>query len=146
MVTRDLYSNIAVEPALNPATITADADGLTIDTQGYGSVVLAVNVGESGDSLSGSIKIELEVEESDNDSDWTDVADADLQNTVDGTNDGTFAVIDAAAEDDAVYITGYTGTSRYVRVVINVTGSHTNGTPIGATAILGHPEQAPVNA
>lgn len=144
MVTRDIVSNIAVSPAMNPATLTADADGLGIDLREYGSAMFAVNVGESGDTLSGSVKIELEVEESDDDSTYTDVADSDLDTAVDGTNDGTFAVIDADAEDDAVYTVGYKGTSRYVRIVVNLTGTHTNGTPIGAVAILGHPHQLPV--
>ena len=33
----------------------------------------------------------------------------------------------------------------YVRVVANLTGTHTNGTPIGVAALRGHPHIAPVN-
>ena len=43
-------------------------------------------------------------------------------------------MIDAAAEDDAVYTCQYIGSKRYIRPVINVTGL-TNGTPIGAIGI-----------
>ena len=143
---RDLYSNLGVQAAVDPAVMTADANGNGIDTRGFDSVMLAASVGASGDTLSGSVKIELELEESDDDTTYTDVADSDLLNAVDGTNDGTFAVIDDPAEDDAVYLTGYRGTKRYVRVVVNVTGTHTNGTPIGAVAILGHPHLTPVNS
>lgn len=146
MALRDLYSNLGVQLALETQTFTADGNGNGIDTRGFDSVMLAAAVGISGDTLSGTVMIELEVEESDDDSIYTDVADDDLLNFVAGTNGGTFAVVDDAAEDDAVYLTGYRGSKRYVRVVVNVTGTHTNGTPIGAVAILGHAHLTPVNA
>ena len=41
----------------------------------------------------------------------------------------------AAAEDDASYAIGYNGAKRYVRVACTKTGTHTNGTPIGAVGI-----------
>lgn len=140
-----IYSDVKYQQILDPATVTADAESSTVDIDGYGSACFLVNVGESGDALSGSVKIELEVEESDDDSTWTDVADAHLTNYVDGTNDGTFGVIDDAAEDDARYICGYTGIKRYIRVIVNVTGTHSSGTPIAVTAVLGSPRVAPVN-
>ena len=142
---RDLYSNLKVTKAIENATKTADGDGAGIDTLGYDSLMFAANIGVSGDTLSGSVKIELELEESDDDSVYTDVADADLKNFVAGTNDGTWAVVDDAAEDDAVYICEYRGSKRYARAVINVTGTHTNGTPIDILAIQGHAHLKPVN-
>lgn len=137
MVTRDIQSNVAVRQALESQVVTADQDGDGIDTQGFDSVMFTVPVGASGDTLSGSVFIELEVEESDDDAVYSDVADSDLSSFVAGTNDGTFALIDDPAEDAQVYSVGYKGNSRYVRLVVNVTGTHTNGTPIGAVAILG---------
>ena len=144
MVTRDLYSNLGVEVAIESETLSADKNGETIDTQDYSSLMFAVNVGESGDTLSSSVHIQLEVEESDDDSTWTDVDDDDLTNVVDGTNDGTFAKIVLNGDQD-VYLVGYKGSKRYVRIVANLTGSHTNGTPIGAVALLGHAHLLPVN-
>lgn len=142
---KDLFSNLAVTQLIDPATITSDTNGSSVDMQGYNSLMMVANIGESGDTLSGSVKIEMELEESDDDATFTDVADANMVGEVAGTNDGTFAVVDDAAEDDARYICGYKGTKRYVRPVINVTGTHTNGTPIGVTALQGHAENAPVN-
>lgn len=144
MVTRDLYSNLRVEVALESETLTSSKDGETIDTQGYGSLMFAVNVGESGDTLSSSVHVQLEVEESDNGSDWNDVDDSDLTNVVDGANDGTFAKI-VLNDDQERYLVGYKGAKRYARVVSNLTGSHNNGIPIGALALLGHAEHSPVN-
>lgn len=142
----EIYSNTKVTQVLDPATITADTNCTSVDTDGYESVMFLANIGESGDTLSGSVKIELEVEESDDNSTFTDVADADLVNYVSGTNDGCFGVIDDAAEDDAAYFTAYKGTKRYVRAVLNLTGTHTNGTPISVTALQAKPRVAPVNA
>lgn len=136
---RDLYNHLQVTQVLDPATLTADANSASVDTRGFDSLMFAAAVGESGDTLSGSVYLELEVEESDDNSTWTDVADADLHNSVSGNNTGTFGVIDAAAEDDAVYVTGYKGNKRYVRVVANLTGTHTNGIPVGVVAVQGHP-------
>ena len=132
---QDFYQNVVHDQVVDPDTITADTDGSSVDLLGYSRVVFYALVGESGDTLSGSVKIELEVEDSADDSTFADAADADLTQYVAGTNDGCFALIDAAAEDDAVYMTEYRGAARYVRPVINVTGTHSNGTPIGIVAL-----------
>ena len=145
---RDNYHPQAFRAALDAAVLTADANGNTVDRQGFDSVALAASVGVSGDTLSGSVKIELEVEHAEDDGTgspdtWEDCADTDLLNSVAGTNPGTFAVIDDPAEDDLVYATGYIGDRRFVRVVANLTGTHTNGTPVSAVAVLGHGALAP---
>jgi len=142
---RDFLSNVAISQLIDPANTTADVDGSSIDLLGYGSALIVVSVGETGDTLDADNYIELELEESDNDSTFTDVDDADLRDAVDGTNDGTFALINAADEDDSVYFCQYTGSKRYVRPVINVTGTHSTGTPIGAIGIRGLPKYPPVN-
>lgn len=131
----------SIETDLVAATVDADGDG--VDLQGFESATVLAAVGTSNDTLSGSVKIELELEESDDDSAYTDVADADMIGAVDGTNDGCFAVIDAAGEDNRAYTCGYIGSKRYIRVVVNVTGTHTSGTPIGAFVIKGHSRQNP---
>ena len=108
---------------------TIDVNSSSIDLKEHDGCLFIVGVGESNDTLSGSVKIELEVETSDDDSTWADAADADISSSVTGTNTGTFGVIDGAADDAAVYTTAYVGRERYARVVVNVTGTHTNGTP-----------------
>lgn len=145
MSTREHQTGMQYIQSIDPVTLTADANGTGVDTRGFDSTTILFLVGESGDTLSGSVKIELEVEDSPDDSVWTDVADTDLTIFVSGTNTGTVAVIDAAAEDDSIHSTGYLGDKRYVRPVVNVTGTHTNGTPIGAAVINGHPHISPVN-
>jgi hypothetical protein len=126
MGTVNLFSG-AVNALIAP---TIDKNFTTCDLLNYGGCAIIVDLGNSGDTLSGSVKIELEVEHSDDDSTWADCANADILDPVTGTNLGTFAVVDAPTEDSAIFRTEYVGGKRYVRLVLNVTGTHTNGTPI----------------
>lgn len=132
---RDFEANVLVNQVVDPvvADTDADEDGSSVDLKDYKHVFFVANIGESGDTLSSSVYIELELEESDDDSSFTDVDDADMTNTVDGANDGTFAKI-VLAGDDKRYVTQYKGSARYVRPVVNMTGTHTNGTPVSVTA------------
>lgn len=141
---RDIVNNLKVVSSLLPLTRTTDANGSAADLADYQGAMVVAHLGTSGDTLSGSLKIELELEHSDDNSTWTDCADADLSAAVTGTNTGTFAVIDAAGEDARVYKVGYRGVKRYLRIVYNITGSHSSGTPSSAVIIPGKPKAAPV--
>ena len=140
----DLTSNISITQSRAAAACTGDTDCASIDMQGYSGLLLLVTLGATGDTLDGSNYIELEVEESGNDSDFTDVADADLSSYVSATSTGTFALINAADEDSLTYSCEYLGSSRYIRVVLATTGTHTNGTPISVHSIRYNPTYAPV--
>jgi len=136
---KDLENNLKVEQKLDPAVLTASETALaSFDVQNYGSLMFLALVGQSGDTLSGSVYAELELEHSDDDSTFEACADADLSEAVTGTNTGTFAKIDDPAEDEAVFKVGYKGHKRYVRPVVRLTGTHTNGIPVGIVAVGGH--------
>lgn len=125
-----IHAQIAAK-SLIAAIPTVDANGATVDLLGYQTCLLSAYVGTSLDILAaGTLYIELEVEESTDGSTWTDVADADLSDTASGTNTGCFAYIDTAGQDDTLYQTQYKGSARYVRAVLNITGTQTNGTPL----------------
>jgi len=132
----DLENTSTQTLILPPAVTNADADLTAANQAGFRAVTFQVSVGASADSLSGTNKIELELEESDaSGSGYTDCADADITNSVTGTNTGTFAVVAATDEDDTLYTASYLGSKQYVRVVLNFSGTHTTGTPIGVTAV-----------
>lgn len=140
---KDTYTSQAPIQGLASQVLTGDANGDSVDLQFYEAAQIIAAVGASGDTLSGSVLVDLEVEHADDDGTgspdtWEDCADADLLNAVTGTNTGTFARIDDPAEDEAVYATGYIGGKRWVRVVANLTGTHTNGIPIGVVINRGH--------
>jgi hypothetical protein len=141
----DLENIIKDTKCLTPQVVTTDQDGTAVDLKGYREATFFAMVGASGDTLSGSVKIELELEDSDDNSTFADCADADLSNAVAGTNDGCWGLIDDPAEDDTVLSVTYRGSSRYVRPVVNVTGTHSNGTPIAIIGFAVGAEQLPVD-
>lgn len=119
-----------------PAVKTATVTGTTIDLLGAEAALVMIHFGNSGDTLSGSVYWTPKLQESPDDSTWNDVAAGDLINT-------ELAVIDAPAEDSTIQSVGYKGEDRYIRAVITATGTHTNGTPIGITALLSHKRRQP---
>lgn len=131
---RDRYSEETIEQLIDPAVATSDVNGSSLDLQGYTSGTIIVSVGESADasSLASTIKFDIEIEHSDDDSTFADCAVGD---TVGEVSAGNFGTIDSSADDDAVFTVHYVGSKRYVRPVLNFTGTHTNGTPIGAVGI-----------
>lgn len=135
---RDLYHNVAISQPLIPVVATADQTSSAIDMQGFNSLVVIFDVGNSGDTLSGSVFWTLKLQHSDDNSVYTDVAVGDL------LNGATTVVIDAPAEDSLAVPFGYGGTKRYVKAVATKTGTHTNGTPLGVLALRGHAARKPV--
>lgn len=136
---RDLHNNVDVvrllDAVLTAPTIDRDGD-VDVDTRGYNSCEIVVSVGVSGDTLAAGLNVSLELEDSEDDSTYSDVADAQLLGAT-GGGSGQFALINDPAEDATVYRVGYVGGKRYVRLKVNVTGTHTNGIPIAAVALLG---------
>jgi len=135
----DNFKTIA---AVIPQNLTSDSAASAVDTLGYDQVVIQFHVGNSADTLSGTVKIQLEVQDGATSS-TTACADADLDATVTGTNTGTVAVIDAPNEDSLTVTAEYRGGKLYVKPVFNLTGTHTNGTPCACTVLLGNPRVAP---
>ena len=62
---------------------------------------------------------------------------------VDGS--GIFALVDDSSEDGQAFAIGYVGNARYCRVQVELTGTHSNGTPVAALALLGHGSVKPVS-
>lgn len=136
MAMKDLANNLSVLQLVDPVVVTADTNSTSVDTQFDNGAMLIVNVGESGDTLSGSVKFDYILEDSTDDSTFSAVTSATsvTYGSVDGS--GIFATVDAAAEDDAAYVIGYVGPNRYVRVKIDATGSHSNGTPHSVSGVV----------
>ena len=141
----DLANNTAVALSYKPTVTTAAANGTGVDLQGYKSATLVAYIGAEGDTLSSSVYFEISLEHSDDNSDWSDCAQADITNgtiaaggiwlKVDGTGTaGTSGNPDSTGTFTQV---GYIGGKRYVRGVIAKTGTHSTGTPIGLLVVKG---------
>ncbi len=134
---KDLRSNISVVQTIAPVAGAADADGATVDLQGYESCTFVINMGIEGITLSGSNKIEIELEESTDNSTWTNVTASTSVIGATPNSDGKVATFDDNAETPSVATVAYIGDKRYVRAVANFSGTHGTATPYSVTAIRG---------
>jgi hypothetical protein len=139
---RDISNRTVAVATQVPAVVTADADGTTVDLQGFNSAMVVVNTGIEGDTLSGSVKFDFILEHSDNDSTWSAVTSSTdvTEGSVDSS--GIFLTLDANAETPQISQIGYIGGKQYIRCKIDATGTHSNGTPMGVTVIKGNPSDS----
>ena len=163
MATRDYVNQHKPVIALAQATVTATANGATIDTQGFEVVAHFVFVGKAGDTLSPTVSIALCLQESDDGTTWTYCNDQEIAvprpQSVNGYGIGTangapqngcFALITASASLPASatafaeFGVSYFGPKPYVRVVDFRSGAQATGTASFALALLGYPQYKPV--
>jgi hypothetical protein len=138
-VNRDLGAKLKAVQSITAivGNNTTEGTGVAVDLKGYEGALVLFNIGNSLDTLSGSVYVTLSVQDSDNGSTgW-----ADLASTKYRIDEGSL-LIDDPAEDSiqtAVTVLAGAGVKRYIRPLITFTGTHTNGFPIGATVIKGFP-------
>lgn len=125
---QDLYNLISVAQSLAPAARSSSANGAGVDLQGYDSAVVVVETGAITDGTHTIV-----VQESDDNSAYTAVADADLQ--------GTEPAI-VSTDDNVVFEIGYFGIKRYVRAAVTVAGATTGGV-YGAHVVRGNKRKQP---
>ncbi len=136
---RDISNVTKAVTCQDAKVFTADTDGTTVDRQGFESVMFVVNSGIEGDTLSGSVKFDFILQESDDDSSWSAVTSSTSVTETSVDSSGIFLTLDANGETPQTSQIGYIGGKRYTRVKIDATGTHSNGTPISIQAILGNP-------
>jgi len=122
---RDLQSKVSATLSIASAAINATATGASADLQGFNSALVLLTTGINTDGTHTP-----KLQESVDDSAWTDVAAGDLV--------GAFAVITT----DTLQKVGYKGTQQYIRVVVTVSGA-TTGAVYGASILSGTPELSP---
>ena len=136
---RDISNRTSAVATQVPAVVTADANGTGVDLQGFESAMVVVNSGVEGDTLSGSVKFDFILEESDDDSTYTAVTSSTAVTEGSVDSSGIFLTLDANGETQQCSQIGYIGNSRYIRCKIDATGTHSNGTPIGVVVVRGNP-------
>ncbi len=144
---RDLRPNIAFADAIFPRTISSTGSpdqivGTTVDLQFFESAEVVVYLGdidELGSSPVGSSKVEMLLEDSEDDSTYSAVALADTL----GPSSVTSGIVASSTGDQGAFLqVGYVGGKRYLRITLLPT-TLTNGGPITAFVIKGHPRHAP---
>jgi hypothetical protein len=135
---RDIYHNVKVNQVLSPVVSTTTKTSTAIDLKGFNSAMVAFAIGQTGDTLSGSIYWTLKIQHSEDNVDYTDVTTADLHNSA------ATSVVNSNSLDETVYNFGYKGAKRYLKAVATPTGSHSSGTPVAIIAVLGDASYNPV--
>lgn len=110
----DMKQSNDIQNSLAPAARTASANGSGVDLSGFHSANIAFVVGTITDGTHTP-----SVQESDDNSTFTNVAAADLNGTL------------AALASNTNQRVGYRGTKRYVRAVSTVSGATTGGVYAG---------------
>lgn len=129
------YGNCLYAPSLHPtAARTTSADGASVDRHNttlanYRSAALVVHAGVVTDGTH-AFKIQV----SDDNSAWADAPAEHLQGS---------AISITSATDDQVYMRGYNGPARYMRVASTVTGAPSTGGLYSAGILLMGPRRAP---
>lgn len=135
---RDIYHKILATQHLNPVVSTTTKTSTAIDLQGYNGAMVVFNIGQSGDTLSGSVYWTLKLQHSDDDVTYADLAIADLN------SNSLTVVVNSPALASNAHSFGYQGNKRYLKAVATPTGTHSSGTPIGMTALRSVAAYSPV--
>lgn len=152
MSTRSISKNIAPVNMIDPVNQTINnttVAGAGCDLQGYESATVIAQVGAWGDTVSGGM-IEFAVQESDDNSTFTDVANANLTDTIAGASTvtgaaatGVFGKVSSTSNDQTTFRTGYVGSKRYIRIKMNGEKNLATGSPIAVLLVKGNPDLAP---
>ena len=128
---KDLNNHLDVLASIGPAVYTTSQNGTGVDLRGFDG---AVCVFESGtvDNADADETYTPKVQESDDNSVFTDIAVADLEGTL------------GPMVDDEIQHVGYKGSKRYIRTVMTLAGT-TPSFAGRASVIRGIPHRAPVN-
>ncbi|UOF83031.1 hypothetical protein [Caudoviricetes sp.] len=142
---RDIYNNQDALTSILPAVRTTDVNGTGVDLRDFDGAMVNFHVGAPGITLDASNRIELKIEESDDDSTYTAVADVDTLGAVSGgVATGTAAILIANASASKCIQIGYRGNKRYIRAVVDMVGTHGTGTAISASVTRALPHVAKV--
>lgn len=126
---RDITDNLDLKRAISPQAARTDNTAIVsqaADLHGYDGAMLAINLGANTDA---NATFALLIEDSDNNSDYSAVADEYLN--------GTEALGGFAFDDDnELRKIGYTGIKRYLRATITPTGNDSGNIFVAAEWVL----------
>lgn len=150
---KDLDSNLVVVEGVNPITMTVAVGAKNtgdLDLQGFDGAVIVVHVGakHASDTLSGTNKITVLVEDADDDGTGAagTYGNVDAIDMVGVTpSSGVVLTIDDAAKCAMVHQFGYVGDKRFLKVTATPAGTIANGVPIAIELCKGFPRYVPAS-
>lgn len=142
MPMRDINDELSVVNVITPAVLAADSTPAALDLQGYNAAEILLSIGVGGITFDTTNKIEFVLTHSDDNSTYTNVADADVLK--DGKaptsiSNGIIRSLTAAKAAADVQKLGYIGGKRYLKLLADFSGTHGTGTAISAVLVKGYP-------
>ena len=129
---RDLKPHVFPVLSLVPQAVTAATNGTGIDLRDFGGALAMLSVGALGGTSTPTVT--FRVEESDDDSTYTAVADADLDGGANGI------VISAAnANASSILTRTYMGGKRYIRWACSAVSGSSPTIPASGVIVRGFP-------
>lgn len=113
------------------AAITSTETGASKDVSDFRGACAVIDAGAWTDGTH-----TFKLQDSDDNSTWTDVAATDLS--------GSFSAISSGDNDNAQQYVGYKGIKKYLRLVNTVSGA-TTGLVVGMYIVLADPREIPQN-
>lgn len=140
---KDISNDLEPVVAAGPIALDADNTPVAIDLDGYRAAMILIAVGVGGITFDGSNKIEFTVTDSDDNSTYDAVTQADIEDDI--TVSGTGIVKSLITLHAAATVTkvGYIGGKRYIKIKADFTGTHGGTTPICVLVVKGKPLSAP---
>jgi len=141
---RDIHNGLRVIQTLDPKLTTETRHGAPVDGKGFEAVEHIIEIGATAEELSEELSIACVLGASDDGSSWLPVEEAHEVLGAAPDEGGIFARIESAKDDLCICRIGYVGPARYTRVSVELTGTHEEGTPVSAIALLGFAHLKPV--
>jgi hypothetical protein len=142
---KDIHSDMAVLDVFGPVAMNADNTPAAVDLAGYQAAELVLGIGIGGITFDATNKIEFVLTHSDDDSSYSNVTDDDMLG-VTGITGGIIKSLVAAHAAAAKYRYGYRGNKRYLKLLVNFSGTHGSATPLSAEVVAMQPLYGPVAA
>ena len=146
---RDHMHLFGAVTAVAPAVLAAEPAAVSVDRSGFDAVTFVAQIGAGGITFTGTNRIDLVMEHSDDGTTWIPVV---ATNVLGATPDaGGIVLSQRSAHPSATvhrfgYVDGTVGQKRYVRLRAAFAGTHGTGTPIAAIAVLGAGRTMPIAA
>lgn len=135
-----LISPVEAIPAAAYTTTVATSAG--IDVSDYDGVAVVLAIGAGGITFSDTNKIEISLTDSDDNSTFVAVADADVPEVT--VTSGIIKSLVAAHATAAIYTFTYMGDARYLKVTATFSGTHGTGTPLACSVVRGLSHKNPI--
>ena len=127
------FGNVEVARGIDANDHSADLNGPSVDLRGYGGAVCIVSIGDTATALTASNRMRVKVQHSNTGtSGWSDVGHGGLVGPDVSGNHFIVVVDTPTTDEDIVRYGAYVGGRRYVRAVLDETGTVSN---LGVSAV-----------